>query len=81
MDISMCNDKDCPSNKYCYRFTATPNEYRQAYTSFHRDEDADNCTHFWANGVDSQKCTRDGVKIVGQTCSKVNCTYPKCLTD
>lgn len=80
-DISLCMDRDCPSSKYCHRFTAKPNVPRQAYTSFHREEDAMNCDSFWPNGVDSQKCTRDGVKLIGQTCSKKDCTYPNCLKD
>jgi hypothetical protein len=30
-DITMCLGTDCPHKENCYRFTAKPNEYRQAY--------------------------------------------------
>ncbi len=30
-DITMCKGTDCPHKESCYRFTANPNEYRQAY--------------------------------------------------
>lgn len=33
-DISMCQDTQCQSREECYRFTANPNEFRQAYADF-----------------------------------------------
>ncbi len=30
-DISMCLDDECPSRLTCWRFMATPSEYRQSY--------------------------------------------------
>lgn len=30
-DIAMCHGEDCPSKQTCYRFLATPSEYRQSY--------------------------------------------------
>ena len=30
-DITMCQGKDCPLKETCYRYTATPSEYRQSY--------------------------------------------------
>ena len=30
-DITMCEGKDCKLKETCYRFKATPNEYRQSY--------------------------------------------------
>jgi len=30
-DISMCQDKQCPSGDDCYRFTADPNPHWQSY--------------------------------------------------
>lgn len=30
-DLSMCDDKECPKRKECYRYMAIPNEYRQSY--------------------------------------------------
>jgi len=76
-DISKCNDTQCPSNKYCYRFTAPANEFWQSYGSFNREEDADNCDMFWANGLNSIKCKN--VHSEGNTCSSNDCRYPKCV--
>jgi len=33
-DISMCNGKDCKNKAKCYRYTAPPNEYWQAYAMY-----------------------------------------------
>lgn len=30
-DITMCEGKNCPLKSICYRYTAKPNEYWQAY--------------------------------------------------
>jgi hypothetical protein len=30
-DISMCKGEGCHRKRECYRFTAKPNEFRQAY--------------------------------------------------
>jgi hypothetical protein len=30
-DITMCPGTNCPHKETCYRYTATPSEYRQAY--------------------------------------------------
>ena len=81
-DISMCNNKQCPSKEYCYRFTAIPNEFRQSYIDFGPEEDGmDKCSYFWPNGNDSNKCKLGGVKREGEICNKNYCTYPKCLQD
>ena len=60
-DIAKCNDIDCPSKQYCYRFTA-PAGFKQSYGVFNRELDADNCDMFWANGKQSNKCKLNGVK-------------------
>jgi hypothetical protein len=78
-DISMCDNKSCPSNKYCYRFTAKPSEFLQSYADFSVEEDEMNCSYFWPNGVDSVKC--DNVHGEGSTCSSNVCQYPKCIDD
>ena len=31
MDITMCDGKDCELKETCYRYTATPSNYRQSY--------------------------------------------------
>ena len=45
-DISMCDNKDCPSNKKCYRFTAIPSQGRQSYADFKPEKDKDKCEYF-----------------------------------
>jgi hypothetical protein len=52
-DISMCINENCPVKLRCYRHTATPTEYRQAYMFFKWDDTG--CDHFWPNGVDVQQ--------------------------
>jgi len=76
-DISMCSNRKCPSSKYCYRFTATPSEFRQSYADFTVNEGDDKCDNFWSNGVDSIKCKN--VHSEGNTCSSNNCKYPECI--
>jgi len=33
-DITMCSNVQCPLREDCYRFSAIPSEYRQAYSEF-----------------------------------------------
>lgn len=33
-DITMCNNAGCPKRENCYRFTAEPAAYCQAYATF-----------------------------------------------
>lgn len=47
-DISMCTAHSCPMKEYCYRYTATPNPFRQSYASFSPDENGE-CDYFWQN--------------------------------
>lgn len=44
-DISMCDQKECPKSKYCYRFRAEPN-YRQSY--FKPPFTDNGCEYFWS---------------------------------
>lgn len=47
-DITMCLDITCSQKEQCYRYKATPNEYRQAYfTSSLRPDDGLECEYFW----------------------------------
>ena len=48
-DISMCSDKECSRKEECYRFTATPNEFRQAYADFKEIENGKGCEYFILN--------------------------------
>jgi len=47
-DISMCENETCPKRAQCYRFTAKPTPYRQAYGDFTPDERGE-CEYFWSN--------------------------------
>ena len=44
-DISMCTNNTCPKKMTCYRFRATPNEFRQSYAGFKPDEDGE-CEYY-----------------------------------
>lgn len=33
-DIAMCQNEECPRKTECYRYMATPNQLRQAYSEF-----------------------------------------------
>lgn len=61
-DITMCNNKTCDNREKCYRFTATPNEWRQSY--FYKDPEPTisvnsldgetfDCEHFYPNDIKS----------------------------
>ena len=46
-DIRMCQGGDCPLKDNCYRFTATPNEWRQSYFSNTPwEEEEKNCEYY-----------------------------------
>jgi len=47
-DITMCNDDECPKKEYCYRFTAEPNPYRQAYFMY-SPKQMDGCPEYVRN--------------------------------
>lgn len=47
-DISMCANNNCTLSSKCYRFTATPNPWRQTYAKFAQDENGE-CNYFWDN--------------------------------
>ena len=54
-DISMCLGKGCPLRDTCYRHTAKPNEYRQAYfvsapVKFDDEGKNAHCANFIDNG-------------------------------
>jgi hypothetical protein len=47
-DISMCSGEKCPLKENCYRFLATPNEFRQSYfMNPPYDHQTKECDHFW----------------------------------
>ena len=45
-DISMCENKDCPSKKKCYRFMAKPSPVWQTYAEFKPEKDKYKCDYF-----------------------------------
>lgn len=52
-DITMCQNKECPLSKNCYRFTAKPNDYSQSYSDFkpvyNKEYNEYQCVNFWSN--------------------------------
>lgn len=59
-DITKCRDEECPLKESCYRFTATANEYRQAYFSksprvIHKEEGPVECDMYWKNNKTEKK--------------------------
>jgi hypothetical protein len=52
-DISMCKNKECKFKKDCYRFTAKPSEFMQAYNEFNCKDKTSIDTFFWKNGKPS----------------------------
>lgn len=49
-DISMCSGDGCDKRKQCYRHTATPNPFLQAYFIAPPPSP---CEFFWDNGNDN----------------------------
>ena len=47
----MCEGNDCPLKEKCYRFTAIPNEYRQAYF-VEPPYIGEDCDMFWGQAQD-----------------------------
>jgi hypothetical protein len=45
-DISMCMNKSCESRNNCFRYRATPNPYRQAYSDFKVKEGDKHCDSY-----------------------------------
>ena len=47
-DIAKCEGTGCPLKETCYRFTATPSEFRQSYfLNIPYDEETKNCEYLW----------------------------------
>lgn len=45
-DITMCQNKDCPSCEQCFRFKAPPNPFVQAYADMKPEKDDTECEYF-----------------------------------
>lgn len=48
----MCDGEGCPYKENCYRFTATPNEFRQSYFLKTPYKDG-KCDHYWGENPES----------------------------
>jgi hypothetical protein len=53
-DISMCANKECPSNDSCLRFVSKPNPYYQSYADFKPDASKKKCSYYIKNIVKKQ---------------------------
>jgi len=56
-DITMCDSVECPRKNECYRYTAKPSEYRQAYSDFQCGKPGEEIDYFIPI-----KAGKDGVK-------------------
>lgn len=49
-DVTMCEGTGCPLRDSCYRYTATPSDFRQSYfTEKPYDDDSGECDYYWSN--------------------------------
>jgi len=62
-DITKCWGDGCTMKENCYRFTATANEYRQAYFVNPPHENG-KCIHFW--GDSQERIMKQLEDIVGK---------------
>jgi hypothetical protein len=46
-DITMCKGTACPKKESCYRFKATPSEFRQSYFA-NAPTEGGACKYYWA---------------------------------
>ena len=51
-DITLCPGTDCPHKEKCYRYTAKPSEYRQAYFMEAPIKDG-KCEMYWGENAES----------------------------
>jgi hypothetical protein len=45
-DITMCQNKDCPSCEQCFRFKAPPNPFVQSYAEMSPKEGGVKCEYY-----------------------------------
>lgn len=53
-DITMCGGEGCQKKDECYRFTATPSDYWQAFFTVSPVDDNGNCDQFWRDDYGRQ---------------------------
>ena len=46
-DITMCNGNYCELAQTCYRYKATPSEYRQSYFTKTPNTTSYDCDYYW----------------------------------
>ena len=52
-DIAMCEGIGCPMRDACYRYTATPSEFRQSYfMDIPYNKESGECEHYWEHADD-----------------------------
>lgn len=51
-DITMCEGTGCPAKESCYRFTATPSEFRQSYFVEPPIKDG-KCEYYWGENAEA----------------------------
>lgn len=59
-DISMCANETCNFKEDCYRYTATPNQYRQSYGEFACKEKMGKDSYFWSNKLAKEAKAKRG---------------------
>lgn len=58
-DITMCPGTNCPHKEKCYRFTAKPCEYWQAYFTEPPIKDG-KCEYYWGENAEFMMYEIDG---------------------
>lgn len=51
-DITKCEGTGCPHKENCYRFTATPHEFRQSYFVESPIKDG-KCEYYWGENAEA----------------------------
>ena len=52
-DITMCSGEGCSHKEKCYRFTATPSEFRQSYFINPPIDENGKCDHYWGENAEA----------------------------
>jgi hypothetical protein len=52
-DITMCEGVLCPHKENCYRFTATPSEFRQSYFLNVPIQENGKCDYYWGENAEA----------------------------
>lgn len=58
-DITMCSGNECSKHRTCYRYTASPNVYRQSYFLIAPVDSAGNCMHYTKDNRTKNEIKKD----------------------